>query len=319
MEKQNPKYGYLARVCVISLGTMLTLRYETECSLSTGECNDADGDADISFNGGARLALCLRNRGQPVSMYGFAGGYFCGYLKSALKDNDISDMIIETHCPPGICVRITDRFGVRTDITSHGGHVTTAEYAKLSTAVKELRGENAADYAIICGPYSDGIDSDSAARLCAILSANKCRVVLCCRGAQMRNALKEKPFMLVADRIMLRDYYVDECKSLAEYLIACRRFNSETAANILCAPDDGVCIFCGGGQMYSATLGANKRVGLKLSVEQVISAFLWAYEYSVHSVPVALRFALSSGYQNAGGQEEQEQRMKEIVITEHGL
>ena len=171
-----------------------TLQFE---NFIPGRVNRAKHVDETASGKGVNVARVASILGADVKLLTVAGGHRGQLLEKSLRENGIGARIIPVKAVTRICQTLL-ACNTTTELVEEAGPLSGAEVRNVMAAFgAEVQ---RADLVVLTGTVPNGCGNDFYARLVSESSRRGVRVLIDAQGAQLKNALRRKPFLVRINR-----------------------------------------------------------------------------------------------------------------------
>ena len=125
---------------------------------------------------------------------GFLGGYMGDYIRSQLKNLDINDCFTQINGETRICINISDKNGVSSEILEGGPIITAYEKERFIESFKERILD--CEIITVSGSLPQGLNSDFYITIADIAKEYNKRIIFDTSGKALEDVIENKPFMV---------------------------------------------------------------------------------------------------------------------------
>jgi 1-phosphofructokinase family hexose kinase len=151
----------------------------------------------VPLAGGKGLNVCraIRELGQPVAAYGFAGGIVGEAIRAGCAAAGIEDRLTQIAGETRVCFIVVEPEAGRATVLNEPGPTASEDEAqRLLDAIAADGGPG--DLLVLSGTLPLGLEPAVMARMVAIGREAGCRVILDSSGPTLRAAVRERPWMV---------------------------------------------------------------------------------------------------------------------------
>ena len=171
-----------------------TLQFE---SLIPGKVNRAKHICETASGKGVNVARVASILGAKTRLLTVAGGHRGELLENSLREHGIGTRIIHVESETRICQTLL-ALNATTELVEEAGPLSAAEVKDVMRAfAAEVQ---RADLVVLTGTVPNGCGNDFYARLMDESRRHRVRVLIDAQAAQLRNALRRRPFLARVNR-----------------------------------------------------------------------------------------------------------------------
>ncbi len=143
---------------------------------------------------GLNVARVARLLGQPVVASGFIGGGNGRFIVEQVRQDGIGDQFVAIQGESRICINITDRNKVSTEVLEPGPVISAAECARFSEDFQRLLDGSAVVTA--SGSLPQGVPTDFYRRLITLAAGKRVRFLLDSSGEALAQGIAGSPYLI---------------------------------------------------------------------------------------------------------------------------
>jgi len=267
----NPSIDYILQSNILEPGK--TMRTESEIFRVGGK--------------GINVSLMLKNLGIKSVATGFVAGFTGDEIEKQLERLEVDNNFIKLENGTSrINVKILNVEG--TEINGRGSAITEADIKKLENVLDEAA---SGDTMVLSGSARP---DDIYARLTENFNGKQIRVAVDCAGAQLKNVVPKKPFMVKPNVDELGDFFGAEIKTVEDAKKYATEMRTAGAQNVLVSlGKDGAVLAAENGKTYEAKAPEGPAVNTVGAGDSMLAGFL--YKFENNNFEDALKFSIACG------------------------